>query len=49
MPVKVAVLDYTEVNYYFCFRKDTGIVEKYESLFSAIDYADESPVRGHVL
>ena len=40
---------YTEVNYYFCFRTDTGLIEKYESLFSTMNYADKSPVKGRVL
>lgn len=40
---------YTEVNYYFCFRTDTGLIEKYESLFSTMNYADKSPVKGQVM
>lgn len=40
---------YMEVNYYFRVRENTSFVEMYESLFSTMNYADESPVNGRVL
>ncbi len=41
--------EYMDVNYYFCFRNDTGVIEKYESLFSTVNYADGSIIRGRVI
>ena len=39
----------SDVRYYFCFRADTGFIEKYESLFSTVGYSDGSILRGHVI
>ena len=40
---------YVDVRYYYCFRDDTGCIEKYESLFSTVGYSDGSIVRGRVI
>lgn len=40
---------YIDIDYYFCFKDETGVIEKYESLFSTVHYADGSVMRGHVL
>ena len=40
---------YTDVHYYFCYRADTGVIEKYESLFSTVGYSDGTILRGHVM
>lgn len=40
---------YMDVNYYFCFRNDTGVIEKYESLFSTVNYSAGSILRGRVI
>ena len=40
---------YMDVNYYFCFKDDTGLIEKYESLFSTVNYSDGSIIRGRVI
>ena len=40
--------EYMDVNYYFCFKSETGVIEKYESLFSTVDYADGSLMKGRV-
>lgn len=40
---------YMNVDYYFCFKDETGVIEKYESLFSTVHYADGSIMQGRVL